>query len=178
MDVKLGEKNPVAPEPASKKTFQVASSTEKDELHEYILKSPTEEVRSLIERKVVIVDAAFLNRLVTSNQTASLEKFLGYAKDSLLFLGLSVILKDAPLDSALLVIGKLKMVPPRAPFELLKNFGSSPDDCLKVIQLVVQKGWDPQTKNGEGDTLIAFAVKQGHKPEGPLCQGLAKLGVV
>lgn len=177
MEISADEKIPVAPEPEEKHTFQASAS--KDDLYAYILKSPGE-VPSLLKRKIVpqqLVDASFLNRLAASAQTAPLELFLGYAKESLLYLGLLTIVKGATFESTLLVINKLKTIPPRAPFDLLKNFNASPEDYLKITELLIQKGWDPKTKSSDGDSLVAHAVKLGHKPDGPLCKGLMKLGV-
>lgn len=192
MDAIIGEKNPAAPHPPEGKTSQVGTtffgeqrsvfkiSESKDELYAYISKTSEQEVQSLLTRKVVpqqMVDAEFLNRLAKGNELVPLKMFLAYAKESLLYIGLLPILKNASVDSALLVIEQLKTVPPRAPFEIFKNFAHDPEGCLKIVTLLVDKGWDPKSATPHGETLRDLAIQQGYPAESPFCQALSKLGV-
>jgi hypothetical protein len=193
MDLKIGDNlpQPEGSKPEERKTQEAGAaffgekktvikvSSSKDELYAYISQSPTGELESLLTRKIVpqqLVDAEFLNRLAKGNELAPLKMFLAYAKESLLYIGLLTILKNASVDSTLLVIRQLKSIPPKAPFEIFKNFSSDPEGCLKIFSLLVEKGWDPKSKNDAGENLIDLAIKQGYSSSSPFYQELLKLG--
>jgi|GEM_PF-5786036 len=178
MDKVSGEKRPIVPVAREESEPLFKTSQTKDELYAYIQQSPGE-VPSLLHRKVIpqhLVDAEFLNRLATGKETHSLKMFLGYAKESLVHMGLTSILKGANAESALLVIDSLKTIPPRAPFTLFSNFAKSdPNGCLKILALLVEKGWNPQSVNENGETVLDLAAKLGYKPNSPFYQALLEL---
>lgn len=172
-----GEKSPIVPLPEESKPLFKTSQT-KDELYAYILQSPGE-VPSLLHHKVIpqhLVDAEFLNRLAIGKETNSLKLFLGYAKESLIHMGLTSILNGANAESALVVIESLRTIPPRAPFTLFSNFDKSdPDGCLKVMARLVEKGWNPHSVNENGETILDLAAKAGYKSDSPFYQSLLQL---